>query len=525
MGKHAMGTVKPLLRDPIFILVAVVAIAVPRIARIAYPELVIEDDFYLQNAFLVSAGDRPYLDFTLNHFPLLEYALAGLIRIFGPSVGLAEYVTQACVAFNTAAVLIIASRLCDRRAGLAAAALYSCSALVFKYHLFEREFFTSACMAAGLYCWLFMRSSRLGPALTGCLFALAAILKLTSGVFFCAIVLWAFLLKRRRECAWMLAVFVSLLAGCTLLCVALYGREFIFQVFIFHFMKGCRSLPGRIECFVENTDFTVFAGLLGFFFYRARAHAESWNLIRLLTAACPVFFVFFSSTVWPHNLLEMLMFSSLLGGAYIRTLPGVLAAVVGKPAPRIKSSVGMLAGAAAVAGVFVFVQPWTIEGADKRMSNTYGFGFVARRDISEAVQFVAAHTRDCDYICCPVPLIAYASARRKLIHYWESAGVELWVQRQIARDGLWRTWRRAAAIRFVDLISTVSSTEAREVFERGIKEKEPALIVEPDFKGEEPFAARLAHGIFFEHTGPVVFRNRSFKISRFKMKSMPNDND
>jgi len=523
MEKHPAGTRAALTGDGVFYLAAAFVIAAPRLARILYPELVIEDDFYLQNAFLLSTGERPYLDFTLNHFPLLEYAFAALVRLLGPSIELAEYVTQACVAVNTLAVLILGSRLCGRRAGLAAAALYGCSALVFKYHLFEREFFTSTCMLTGLYFWLFVRRTPVRLTATACLFALAALFKLTSAVFFAVILLRACMQKRYRECALMLGVFACLLAGSTLLCAALYGKEFIFQVYVFHFMKGYRSLPGRMQCFVENTDFSIFCGLLGFFFYRARGNAAQWGLIRLLMLACPVFFIVFSSTAWPHNLLEMLAFASLLGGAYIRMLPGSLAAAVQRPARAVRPSGRFFACAAAAVFVFALARPWNIEGAHKRMGNLYGFGSVPRREVGEAVRFIAGHTGARDVICCPVPLIAFASGRKKVINYWESAGVEAWVRQRIEQAGLWRAFRQTKKIRFVDLIADVSSAQTRELFERQVALKKPVLVVRPDFRGEESFAAKLARGILDGYAGPVVFRNRFFVISKFISQDAPDE--
>ena len=59
-----------------------IILAIPRLVRLLYPAIWVEDDFYLEAAWLVSAGMRPYLDFVHPHFPLLEYLSAGYLRDF-----------------------------------------------------------------------------------------------------------------------------------------------------------------------------------------------------------------------------------------------------------------------------------------------------------------------------------------------------------------------------------------------------------------------------------------------------------
>src|SRR5260370_23035870 len=61
----------------------IVALAVPRIARILYPEISVEDDFYLESAWLVSVGMRPYLDFVQPHMPLLAWIARCYLKLFG----------------------------------------------------------------------------------------------------------------------------------------------------------------------------------------------------------------------------------------------------------------------------------------------------------------------------------------------------------------------------------------------------------------------------------------------------------
>src|SRR5260370_42366413 len=60
----------------------IVVLLIPRVARLLYPEIWVEDDFYLESAWLVSVGLRPYLDFVQPHMPLLEWIAAGFLKVF-----------------------------------------------------------------------------------------------------------------------------------------------------------------------------------------------------------------------------------------------------------------------------------------------------------------------------------------------------------------------------------------------------------------------------------------------------------
>src|SRR5260370_39075029 len=63
----------------------VVVLLIPRVVRMLCPEIWVEDDFYLESAWLVSVGMRPYLDFVQPHMPLLEWLAGCYIQLLGAS--------------------------------------------------------------------------------------------------------------------------------------------------------------------------------------------------------------------------------------------------------------------------------------------------------------------------------------------------------------------------------------------------------------------------------------------------------
>src|SRR5271170_4833628 len=128
-----------------------VALLVPRVLRMLYPEVWVEDDFYLESAWLVSAGMRPYLDFVHPHFPLLEYLSAAYLKIFGASHFSIEVLNEAAIYATSLLTFELAARITTRRAAISAAILYATSSIVFRYHVYEREcFVTPLALAAAL---------------------------------------------------------------------------------------------------------------------------------------------------------------------------------------------------------------------------------------------------------------------------------------------------------------------------------------------------------------------------------------
>ena len=118
-----------------------IVLALPRFMRLLYPAIWVEDDFYLEAAWLVSAGMRPYLDFVHPHFPLLEYLSAGYLEIFGASHLSIEILNEAAIYVTSLLTFKLAARVTTRRAAISAAILYATSSLVFRYHVYERECF------------------------------------------------------------------------------------------------------------------------------------------------------------------------------------------------------------------------------------------------------------------------------------------------------------------------------------------------------------------------------------------------
>jgi len=118
-------------------------LALPRLLRLFYPAIWVEDDFYLESAFLVRAGLRPYLDFVHPHMPVLEFVVSLWLRIFGASCFSIEVLNETILYLVSVLTYKLAIRVGSRFAAISAAVLYGFSSLTFRYHVFERESFSA----------------------------------------------------------------------------------------------------------------------------------------------------------------------------------------------------------------------------------------------------------------------------------------------------------------------------------------------------------------------------------------------
>ena len=127
----------------------VVVLLVPRVVRMFYPEVWVEDDFYLESAWLVSVGMRPYLDFVHPHMPLLEWIAAGYLKLFGASYLSIEILNEAAIFATSLLTYALARRVAGRPSRNRASILYAYSSIVFRYHAYERESFVAPLLLLG----------------------------------------------------------------------------------------------------------------------------------------------------------------------------------------------------------------------------------------------------------------------------------------------------------------------------------------------------------------------------------------
>ena len=295
----------------------IVVLATPRILRMLYPEIWVEDDFYLESAWLVSVGMRPYLDFVQPHMPLLEWIAAGYLKLFGASHLSIEILNEAAIFATSLLTYALARRVAGRPAAIAASILYAYSSLVFRYHVYERESFVAPLLILGAIVTLddAMPPIRQAAILAGIFFVACAI-KLTAVIAFPVMLVFIAVAYRRIASAIASGVIFTLaLAAFSAILYRLYGDEFIFQTFVFHFLKG-RDTAGDIATYPRMIlDVLVPLFVLGCWqIYADRIFNRGMILVLAIVAAEYAFYGVLSPTAWGHNYLEPIPFIAIVAG-------------------------------------------------------------------------------------------------------------------------------------------------------------------------------------------------------------------
>jgi Dolichyl-phosphate-mannose-protein mannosyltransferase len=424
----------------------IVVLLVPRIARMLYPEIWVEDDFYLESAWLVSAGMRPYLDFVQPHMPLLEWIAAGYLKLFGASYLSIEFLNEAVIFATSLLTYALARRVAGRPTAICASILYAYSSLIFRYHAYERESFVAPLLILAAIVTLDDTMPAMRQAVfVALIFFVACAIKLTAVIAFPVMLLFIAVAYRRVAAAVVSGViFVLALGGFAAILYRLYGNEFIFQTFVFHFLKG-RDLGLNTALYPRMLlDVLAPLFLLGCWqIFANRIFNRGVILVLAIVAAEYAFYGVLSPTAWGHNYLEAIPFIAIVAAI------GLIALIhASRTAPR---QWPLLAGGAALILIsLIWIAPLINE--DWLHGSVYGFGFVSRTEISKVADALRAASKPTDDVIAP-SFICFEANRRELIRYPETYGVYREAKAEYDRDGFFAARHRMGATDFFQLIS------------------------------------------------------------------------
>ena len=452
----------------------IVVLLLPRVLRLLYPEIWVEDDFYLESAWLVSVGMRPYLDFVQPHMPLLEWIAGCYLKLFGASHRSIEILNEAAIFATSLLTYSLARRVvvAGRPAAIAASILYAYSSLVFRYHVYERESFVAPLLVLGAIVTLDDRMPAIRQAaILAAIFVVACAIKLTAVIPFLVMVIFvAAAYKRIAGAVVSGAIFGLALGAFSAFLYRLYGNEFIFQTFVFHFLKG-HDTAGAIATYPRMIlDVLVPLFLLGcwriyagriFGFFRG-----GMILVLAIVAAEYAFYGVLSPTAWGHNYLEPLPFIAIVAGV------GVTALV--QASREASQRWQRLAGdAALIVGFLIWIAPlinenW-LHGA------VYGFGFAPRAEISQLADALRAASKPGDDVIAP-SFVCFEAGRRELIRYPETYGVYREAKAEYERDGFFAARQKLGAADFFQLISDTRHFWTEQMRDAIADGKVPAVI-------------------------------------------------
>ncbi|MGH7781806.1 MAG: glycosyltransferase family 39 protein [Candidatus Binataceae bacterium] len=432
---------------------AIVLLA-PRVIRLAYPEIWVEDDFYLESAYLISIGMRPYLDFVHPHLPLLEWFAGGYLKIFGASHFRIELLNEAAIYITSVMVFALGARAAGRRVAIASAILYAFSSLVFRYHVYERECFVAP-IVIGVAIMILdgAAGAGIGRSLAvAMLLAIACSIKLTAVIPAAVIILYVVAIERRIvrgiEIGAALAALVGALCA---FCYWRYGFDFVFQTFIFHFMKG-RDAAGATLFFPRQIlDILAPLAILGVIRIAAvRTADRATAMVLALAGAEFVFFGMLSPTAWGHNYLEAIPFVAIVAGIGAIRIIDAARALVTAERPNAADRRWVVAGGAFIILCLVWITPLVNE--NWLHGSVYGFGYVPRAEVSELAAAIDRVSAPGDQIIAP-SFLSFEANRVELIRFPETYGVYREARAEFAKEGFGAARRKLGHADFFGLIA------------------------------------------------------------------------
>jgi hypothetical protein len=428
----------------------------PRVLRMLYPEVWVEDDFYLESAWLVSQGMRPYLDFVHPHLPLLEWIAGAYLKIFGASHLTAELLNEAAIYVTSLLTFTLARRVANRPTAIVSGILYAFSSLVFRYHVYERE-----CFVAPLVVWaaLVALDGEIAAirqaAILAAIFFVACAIKLTAVIPFVVVLLLIAITLRRIVAAIASGLlFTAAFAIFTALLYWRYGFVFIYQVYLFHFLKGADTTANVALYPAMILDILAPFFILGCARIIAeRRMSRALALVLGLVAADYLFFGVLSPTAWGHNYLEAMPFIAIIAALGAMRLFEAVRDLIAADSPGRGQFLLVGGGATLIIVCLAWFTPLVNENWLR--GSVYGFGFVPREEIERLGAAVRDASRADDNVIAP-SFVCFEANRRELIRFPETYGVYREGITAFRREGFFAARRRLGHADFFQLIESTA---------------------------------------------------------------------
>jgi hypothetical protein len=430
--------------------------------------------------------------------------------LFGASYLSIEILNEAAIFATSILTYALARRVAGRPTAIAASILYAYSSLVFRYHAYERESFVAPLLILGAIVTLddATPAMRQAAILAGIFFVACAI-KLTAVIPFPVMLIFIAIAYRRVASVIVSGVIFALaLAAFSAFLYRLYGAEFLFQTFVFHFLKGQDAAGDSATYPRMILDLLVPLFVLGCWrIFADRIFSRGVILVLAIVAVEYAFYGVMSPTAWGHNYLEPLPFIAIVAGI------GALAFI--EATRNARQQWQFLAGGAALILIsLIWLSPlinenW-LHGA------VYGFGFVPRAEISQLADALRAVSQPGDDVIAP-SFVCFEANRRELIRYPETYGVYREAKAEYQRDGFFAARRRMGSADFFQLISdtrhywtdqmrdAIAAGKVSAVISDSPLQLLPLVLVPEDFLTSNGFRPSLTtdHFVLWTRTSPA----------------------
>lgn len=491
---------RPLLKKACLYTILIALLLGPRLLRIAYPYLWVEDDVYWNNAFLILEGQKPYEDFIQPHFPALEYLLAVFFALFKPTFLTAEVLTAAAVAAMALLLFMVVKEEGSWLKALLTVFFLSTSQLFFRYHIFQLEIFEALLVVVMFY--LIKRDiSGKGQIFIVLLMALGFSMKASFVLIQASFIMLLLFERETRKAVNTLLLLLAADAGILVLYFLLFGDEFVIQALFFQFVKGT-NLYGfeRAPYFFHyGLDLGIWIGALGFI-QSAIKRPKGHGFFLLLTFSYLIFFGPLFDTFWLHNLLPIVPCMAFFASSAVVDL---FQRLKGLKRPISKGILLTTVEAIYILlGLFYFTL-WK----DYPPGNLYGFGFMPEEEVREVVGFIKGNTIPSEKVLVP-DFFAMESQRQNIFNCIEARGVYLWLKEGLKENRLLELRDHARGRTFQQMVEETKHywlDELKESMSHGqprllVTSKKPSLsypYLEPATLKEKGYTMAMKSKFFY----------------------------
>lgn len=421
----------------VFLGLSLLLLGLPRVLKLLYPLVWVEDSYYLYAGDLVARGMAPFRDFVFTQYPGVEFLLALTYKLLGTSLRSAELLTQASTFAASCGVLILGTLVAGKKVGLISAGLFAWHSLLFRYHLAEREILSliPMCVLMGLV----VSGPLTGIRKISLFFVCACLgvsLKLSFALSCMAPVLYLYGFERRREALWALGLTGLATLLITTLLLLVYREDFLWQGLLYHLAKGSNvhGLLERLKVPTLSLDLALAIGAPGLVFLLQERSSKLWGLAVSWLIPDGLLYTLISTDLWPHNYIPALPGLCLMGGLW---LSEVSQRTYWHPEGSLRRRHILFVLFVPVLLMTVF----PLRNLQWERGSVYGLGFIQRKEIQEISELIRSKTQPEDRILVP-EYLAIASGRR----LWsedrlEAAGVIDRLRRNASTQGVWKTCR------------------------------------------------------------------------------------
>jgi hypothetical protein len=204
-----------------------------------------------------------------------------------------------------------------------------------------------------------------------------------------------------------------------------YGKPAFYQLILFHFIKGTgMSIGERItRAFLPELNYLWFLGGGGILLSLMQINRRQAVLTvpALLFGEIAIFFLFMSSTIWPHNMIDLILPLSVGSACVISQI---------KDAVKLRHIDYVTASATLLSMVLT-----TAFGAMNLGRNYVGWRGLSRKEVADVCIYLRQSTPADKTIHAP-QYIANEAQRLKCVDYDELIGPYRWMTSVIEKSGL-----------------------------------------------------------------------------------------